>query len=456
MKTLRNLALAMSILLVISNSSSAYAKESEDLQNQLNFAEDRLNTGRYCTDNQSKNAVLWDGYIADIQKSADENPGNASIASRLAEYKEQRQIITRMLNECIAIVASAGAQVSDLRIRLAAALAAETAAAAEEVKKKVFSENESKEAVTTATTEVAATTQRIQTDNYNINDANTKIEVLNNSLSTLQKDSTTFNQVQASIAALESIKRDSEARLKLNLELQAQQKVLLDELIAIQTNAVKVNSRSASELLTSSKEAKENLDKQENVLEKQVGDIEDQVKKIDELLARLSKDSPDYARLVETRSLLTSSIEEVKAEQLKVIEQTKQNDELAEKAREATLATRLESVILGKLVSEEEKSVVPVLKAKRLNAKFSAVTTKPIDAQEDQLENLIVNQGEMEGVKLILRAGKSVIRVNKVSINEDGSMSFSIPRKAKSGTYTMTLDLPDTDDDLKLKVKISN
>lgn len=444
------------MFLVISHGSPAHAKESEDLQNQLNFAEDRLNTGRYCTDNQSKNAVLWDGYIADIQKSADENPGNASIASRLAEYKEQRQIITRMLNECIAIVASAGAQVSDLRIRLAAALAAETAAAAEEVKKKVFSENESKEAVTTATTEVAATTQRIQTDNYNINDANTKIEVLNNSLSTLQKDSTTFNQVQASIAALESIKRDSEARLKLNLELQAQQKVLLDELIAIQTNAVKVNSRSASELLTSSKEAKENLDKQENVLEKQVGDIEDQVKKIDELLTRLSKESPDYARLVETRSLLTSSIEEVKAEQLKVIEQTKQNDELAEKAREATLATRLESVILGKLVSEEEKSVVPVLKAKRLNAKFSAVTTKPIDAQEDQLENLIVNQGEMEGVKLILRAGKSVIRVNKVSINEDGSMSFSIPRKAKSGTYTMTLDLPDTDDDLKLKVKISN
>ena len=434
----------------------AYAKESEDLQNQLAMAEDRLNTGRYCTDFQGKNTVLWDGYIAEIEQSLVANPGNPSLLSRLSDLQTDRRNISRYLDECIALVATASAQVEDLRTRLAAALASETAAAAEEAKKKVLSETETKAAVETASSEVAATKQRIQTDAYNIDTAKSQIEVLTSTLSSVEKDSKTYEQVQASIVALESIKKASEARMAQNLELQRQQKSLLDDLTSIQNNAVKVNAAAATDLLAAAKTARESLDTQANVLEKQVDSIEEQVKKIDELLTRISKDSPDYQKLTETRNSLAVSIEQVKTEQQKVAEQVKQSEELTAQAKEITLPKRIESVVVGKLITEEEKAEIPVFKAKKVNTKYSEIRTKLIDNQGDAVNDVTVDPEELDGVKVLLKSGRTLIKVNKVNLNDDGTISFKIPRTAKSGTYTMTVDIPDTDNDPSLKVKISN
>ena len=434
----------------------AYAKESEDLQNQLAMAEDRLNTGRYCSTTQSNAAIELDASIAELQKSLDANPGNGPTIAMITERQEWRKTVSQTIVQCQNLVASAGAEVADLRNRLAAALAAETAAAAEEAKKKVLSESETKAAVETAKVEVAATTQRIQTDSYNINDAKSKIEDLNNSLNTVDKNSPTYQQIEASIAALESIKKASEARMVQNIELQRQQKSLLEDLTSIQNNAVKVNAAAATELLTSAKTAKESLDNQANVLEKQVDSIEEQVKKIDELLTRISKDSPDYQKLTETRNSLTASIEQVKTEQQKVAEQVKQNDVLTEQAKEATLPQRIESVVLGKISTEDEKPEIPLFKAKKVNTKYSEIRTKLIDNQGDTVNDVTVDSAELDGVKVLLKSGRTLIKVNKVNLNDDGTISFKIPRTAKSGTYTMTVDIPDTDNDPTLKVKISN
>jgi len=456
MKSKSLLIISIAALSLSFASAPAQAKESVDLQNQLNAAEDGLNTARYCTDNMSKSAVEWDGFIAVSQKGLEDNPGNQSVINQIREQTEQRQIIGRMLSECIALVESRGATVTDLRKRLATALAIETAAAAEEAKSKVLSEKETKDAVATATTEVDATRQRIQTDSYNVNDAISKIEVLNNSLENLDKNSTTYKEVQASIVALTSIKESSEARLQQNIELQKAQKSLLAELSAIQNNAVKVNAATALDLLNSSKEAQDNLDRQADVLTKEVVTLEDQVKKIDELLTRISKDSPDYAKLVSTRDSLVSSIKQIKVEQEEVKEAAKKSEELAEEARKETLPSRIESSILGKILEDDEKAGVVQFKAKKINAKFSEVRTKLVDSPEEDLEEFGLDAEDLEGLKVSLKSGKKTIKVNKVDLNEDGTLSFRIPRATKSGTYTMTVDIPDSEDDLSLRIKIKN
>lgn len=432
------------------------AKESEDLQNQLAMAEDRLNTGRYCSTTQASAAVELDASIADLQKSLDANPGNGPIIAMISERVEWRKTVTQTIAQCQNLVATAGAEVTEIRNRLSIALATETAAAAEEAKKKVLSEVETKTAVDTATVEVAATQQRIQTDSYNVNDAKTKIDELTTSLNSVDKNSSTYIQIQASITALESIKKASESRIAQNLELQRQQKSLLEDLTSIQNNAVKINAAAAAELLFAAKSAKEALDNQTNLLEKQVDSIEDQVKKIDELLSRISKDSPDYGKLIETRNSLTTSIEQVKSEQQKVVEQVKENEELTQQAKEATLSKRIESIVLGKLAVDDEKPVMPTFKAKKVNAKYSEVKTKLIDTQSDDLNVITIDPAELEGVKVLLKSGKTVVKINKVSLNEDGTISFRIPRTAKSGTYTMTVDLPETENDVSLKVKVVN
>jgi DNA repair exonuclease SbcCD ATPase subunit len=319
-----------------------------------------------------------------------------------------------------------------------------------------LSEKETKDAVASATTEVDATKQRIQTDSYNVNDAISKIETLNSSLETLDKNSTTYKEVQASIAALTSIKESSEARLQQNVELQKAQKALLAELSAIQNNAVKVNAAAAVDLLTSSKEAQANLDQQADVLGKEVTTLEDQVKKIEELLTRISKDSPDYAQLVSTRDSLVSSIKQVKVEQEEVKEAARKSEELAEEAKKETLPSRLESSILGKILEDDEKPGVVNFKAKKVNAKFSEITTKLVDSSDEDLAGLGLEADDLEGLKISLKSGKKTIKVNNLELNEDGTLSFRIPRATKSGTYTMSVDIPDSDDDLSLKVKIRN
>jgi DNA repair exonuclease SbcCD ATPase subunit len=434
----------------------AHAKESTDIQNQLNSAESALQSASYCVDSQSRSASEFDGYIASTQKSLEENPGNASLTAQLQSQTESRQTIARMLSECIGLVSARGSEVATLRARLAAALAAETAQAAAEAKSKVLSEEEAKAAVTNAATESEATKQRIQTDAFTINDTSNKIEALNNSLQNVDKNSTTYAQVQASIAALENLKQSSEARLQKNIELQSAQKSLLEELNALQTNAVRVNAAAAAELLSSSKEAKENLDQQSDTLSKEVGGLEDQVKKLNELLGRISKDSPDYAKLLATRDSLTTSITQVKADQAAIAEAVKKNEELEEQARKETLSSRLETSIFGKLLDDEDVPEAVLFKAKKVNSKFSEIRTKLIDSESDAVENLALESEDLEGLKVTLKAGKKSIKVNKVELNDDGTLSFRIPRATKSGNYSMTVDIPDSDEDISLKVKIKN
>ena len=451
LKVLSGLVLAS--LLVMSPAS---AKESVDLQNQLNAAESNLQSASYCVDSQSRSATEFDGYIATTQKSLEENPGNSSIIAQLQSQTETRQTITRMLNECVGLVSARTSEVSGLRTRLAAALAAETAQAAEEARSKALSEEEAKAAVASATTQADATRQRIQTDDFTINDTTSKIEALNNSLQNVDKNSSTYAEVQASIATLESLKKNSEARMQQNLDLQRAQRALLEDLSALQSNAVRVNAATAAELLNSSKEAKENLDLQADTLSKEVGGLEDQVKKLNELLGRISKDSPDYAKLLETRDSLTTSITQVKTEQAEIAEAAKKNEELEEQARKETLSSRLETSILGKLLDEEGEQDPVVFKAKKVNAKFSEITTKLVDSENEDAETLALDSEDLDGLKVTLKSGKKSIKINKVNLNDDGTLSFRIPRATKSGNYSMTVDLPDSDEDISLKVKIRN
>jgi len=434
----------------------AGAKESVDLQNQLNNAENNLQSASYCVDSQSRSATEFDGYIATTQKSLEENPGNASIIAQLQSQTEARQTITRMLNECVGLVSARTSEVAGLRSRLAAALAAETAQAAEEARSKALSEEEAKAAVASATTQADATKMRIQTDDFIINDTTSKIDALNNSLQNVDKNSSTYAEVQASIASLENLKKNSEARMQQNLDLQKAQRALLEDLNALQSNAVRVNAATAAELLSSSKEAKENLDLQADTLSKEVGGLEDQVKKLNELLGRISKDSPDYAKLLETRDSLTTSITQVKTEQAEIAAAAKKNEELEEQARKETLSSRLETSILGKLLDEEDEQDPVVFKAKKVNAKFSEIKTKLVDSENGDAETLALDSEDLDGLKVTLKSGKKSIKVNKVNLNEDGTLSFRIPRSTKSGNYSMTVDIPDSDEDISLKVKIRN
>ena len=434
----------------------ASAKESVDLQNQLNNAEGNLNGARECVNSQSAFAVQFDGYIADQQKSLEENPGVPESIASLQQLLNARAGITRTINECLGYVTERTALVSDLRARLAAALAAETAQAAEEARSKALSEEEAKAAVASATTQADATKMRIQTDDYIINDTTSKIEALNNSLQNVDKNSSTYAEVQASIASLETLKKNSEGRMQQNLDLQKAQRALLEDLNALQSNAVRVNAATAAELLTSSKEAKENLDQQADTLSKEVGGLEDQVKKLNELLGRISKDSPDYAKLLATRDSLTTSITQVKTEQAEIAEAAKKNEELEEQARKETLSSRLETSIFGKLLDEEEEQDPVVFKAKRVNAKFSEIRTKLVDSENEDAETLALDSEDLDGLKVTLKSGKKSIKVNKVNLNDDGTLSFRIPRATKSGNYSMTVDIPDSDEDISLKVKIRN
>lgn len=420
------------------------------------MAEDRLNTARYCVDSQSAFAVQFDGYIADQQKSLAENPGVPESIARLIWLQDQRAGITRQINECIGMIPERSAIVVEVRARLATALAAETAQAAEEAKSKVLSEEEAKAAVNSATTQADATKMRIQTDEYTINDTTSKIDALASSLQNVDKNSSTYAEVQASITALESLKRITEARILQNVELQKAQRSLLDELSALQSNAVKVNAAAASDLLTSSKSAQENLDLQAGELDKQADSLQDQVKKIDELLSRIAKDSPDYAKLLSTRDSLATSITQVKEEQKVIEEAAKKNEELAEQARKETLSSRLELSILGKISDDEDEQKAVIFKAKKLNSKFSEVRTKLIDSDDENLENLGLESEDLDGLKVSLKSGKKSIKVNKVDLNEDGTLSFRIPRATKSGNYSLAVDIPDTEEDISLKVKIRN
>jgi hypothetical protein len=445
--------LVVASLLVI---SPANAKESVDLQNQLNAAENNLQSASYCVDSQGRFATEFDGYIADQQKSLEENPGVPESIARLQELNNARATITRTINECLGYITERTALVSDLRARLAAALAAETAQAAEEARSKALSEEEAKAAVASATTQADATKMRIQTDDFIINDTTSKIEALNNSLQNVDKNSSTFAEVQASIASLENLKKNSEARMQQNLDLQKAQRALLEDLNALQSNAFRVNAATAAELLSSSKEAKENLDLQADTLSKEVGGLEDQVKKLNELLGRISKDSPDYAKLLATRDSLTTSITQVKTEQAEIAAAAKKNEELEEQARKETLSSRLETSILGKILDEEVEQDPVVFKAKRVNAKFSEIRTKFIDSENEDAQALALNSEDLDGLKVTLKSGKKSIKVNKVNLNEDGTLTFRIPRSTKSGNYSMTVDIPDSDEDISLKVKIRN
>lgn len=436
----------------------AVAKESVELQNQLNTAESNLSSALYCVESQGKFAIEFDGYIATAQESVKTVVPEAKTTAenRLAELIEARRRIAQTITECSGYVQERTAQVTELRTRLAAALAEETAAAAEEARKKTLSENETKIAVETATTEVAATKQRIQTDTYNIQETTSKIEELNNSLATVDKNSATYSQVQASIAALETIRKAAEGRMQKNLEIQAQQKSLLEELKAINTNAVTINAAAASELINSSKVAQDAVSAQGSNLEKEVGTLEEQLKKIDDLLSRLSKDSPEYQQLLSAKDALIGTLTKVKDEQQKVVEQEKQNEEIADQAKTATLSSRIATALVGKILDENEKLPTPVFKAKKINGKFSEVRTKWAPNEGGEIEEFVVSPDELDGVKVTLKAGKQVIRVNSVNVNDDGTLSFRIPRSAKSGTYTLTLDIPDSNKDVNLKVRINN
>ena len=434
----------------------ASAKESVDLQNELNSAENALESARYCVNTQSAFAIEYDGYIADLEKALVDNPGHPGTTASLQQMQNVRAGITRTISECTGYISQRSALVADIRTRLAAALAAETAQAAEEAKSKVLSEEEAKAAVASATTQADATKMRIQTDEYTINDTTSKIEALNNTLQNVDKNSSTYAEVQASIATLENLKKTSEARIQQNRELQAAQKALLEDLNALQSNAVRVNAATAAELLSSSKEAKENLDQQADTLSKEVGGLEDQVKKLNELLGRISKDSPDYAKLLATRDSLTASITQVKADQAALIEAVKKNEELEEQARKETLSSRLETSIFGKLLEDGEDQQPVVFKAKKISSKFSEITTKLVDSENDAAENLSLNPDEVEDLKVTLKSGKKTIKVKSVELNDDGTLSFQIPRSTKSGTYSMKVDIPDSDEDISLKVKIRN
>ena len=456
MKFAHRKSVAALVVLTLIGIAPANAKESVDLQNQLNNAEGNLNGARECVNSQSAFAVQFDGYIADQQKSLAENPGVPESIARLIWLQDQRAGITRTVNECLGYVTERTALVADLRARLAAALATETAQAAEEAKSKVLSEEEAKAAVNSATTQADATKMRIQTDAYTVSDTTSKIEALNSSLQNVDKNSSTYAEVQASITALESLKKISEARILQNMELQKAQRSLLDELSALQSNAVKVNAAAASDLLTSSKSAQENLDLQAGELDKQADSLQDQVKKIDELLSRIAKDSPDYAKLLSTRDSLATSITQVKEEQKVIEEAAKKNEELAEQARKETLSSRLELSILGKISDDDDEQKAVIFKAKKLNSKFSEVRTKLIDSEDENVENLGLEAEDLDGLKVSLKAGKKSIKVNKVDLNEDGTLSFRIPRATKSGNYSMKVDIPDTEEDISLKVKIRN
>lgn len=456
MKRSRHIVLSGLVIASLLAIAPASAKESVDLQNQLNTAESNLQSASYCVDSQSQSAATWDGYLTDQQKSLEANPDNPSIIAQIQSLTVQRQTISRMLSECVGLVSARTSEVAGLRTRLAAALAAETAQAAEEARSKALSEEEAKAAVASATTQADATKQRIQTDAFTINDTTSKIEALSNSLQNVDKNSSTYAEVQASIATLESLKKNSEARMQQNLDLQKAQKSLLEDLNALQSNAVRVNAATAAELLSSSKEAKENLDQQADTLSKEVGGLEDQVKKLNELLGRISKDSPDYAKLLATRDSLTTSITQVKTEQAEIAEAAKKNEELEEQARKETLSSRLETSIFGKLLDEEDEQDPVVFKAKRVNAKFSEIRTKLVDSENEEAETLALDSEDLDGLKVTLKSGKKSIKVNKVDLNEDGTLSFRIPRATKSGNYSMTVDIPDSDEDISLKVKIRN
>jgi hypothetical protein len=67
-----------------------------------------------------------------------------------------------------------------------------------------------------------------------------------------------------------------------------------------------------------------------------------------------------------------------------------------------------------------------------------------------------VDSEELDGVKVTLKGSKTSVKIARVTLNENGTISMRLPSTLKSGTYTMTVDLPDTDSDVSIKVKISN
>ena len=478
MQKRRFLAAILALATVISP-LSATAKESEDLENALAQAEGDLNTGRYCTDFQGNNAVLWDGYIADIQKSIAENGVNSSLQGRLNDLQAERRNITRYIAECAALLASAIPRVADIRARLAVALAAETAAAAAAAKAKALSEEEAKAAVVAAQTQADATKQRIQTDEYNANDAAQKIEVLNKTIESLDSSSSTYKQVQDAIAALRDIETASKARLAQNIELKKQQNELLATLKDIQSNNIKVNSAAATSAIESAISAQEKLASQKDELEKDALSLNERLVEIDLLLSRISKDSVDYAKLLSTKEALLAAINDVNSAKDAAIESAKKQEELAAQAKEAeqsakvkeaaiakeyelaqikeeTLPTRVENVLLGAIVGENDKQPIPVYKAKKLNSKYSVITTKVVRSKEsDEIDLGSVDSEELDGVKVTLKGAKTSFKLSKVTLNENGTISMRLPSTLKSGTYTMSVDLPDTDVDVAIKVKIS-
>ena len=451
-------AIGSSVLVLLSLSvvMPSFAKESQDLQDQLNGAESDSFSMSYCIKTQSQYAIDFDGYIAELQPSLAANPLNSSLIGRMDELQTARRGISKAIVDCGARLQVLNAQIADLRVRLAAALEAETAAAAEEAKKKALSEEEAKTAVTSATTEVEATRMRIQTDQYYVSDSTEKIQVLSNSLSNIDKDSKTFADVQATIASLTEVKNLAESRMANNLALQQKQKQILSDLSSLQNNAVKVNAAAAAEILNSTRETQKSITEKASEAEQDVTNLTSQITKIDDLLGRISKDSPDYTQLLAAKEALSTTLTQVAEVKQKLTEEAVKTDQVVEQTKEATLPSRVEALVLGKVLAEDEKPEVPTFKVRKVSSKYAEVRTKLLDDAGDAGTDVKVAPEELDGAKVVLRSGKTQIKVNKINLNEDGTISFKIPRTAKSGTYTMTVDLPDTDNDVTLKVKINN
>ena len=116
----------------------------------------------------------------------------------------------------------------------------------------------------------------------------------------------------------------------------------------------------------------------------------------------------------------------------------------------------MENVLLGAIVGENDKQPIPVYKAKKLNSKYSVITTKVVRSKEsDEIDLGSVDSEELDGVKVTLKGAKTSFKLSKVTLNENGTISMRLPSTLKSGTYTMSVDLPDTDEDVAIKVKIS-
>ena len=158
-------------------------------------------------------------------------------------------------------------------------------------------------------------------DQYYVSDSTEKIQVLSNSLSNIDKDSKTFADVQATIASLTEVKNLAESRMANNLALQQKQKQILSDLSSLQNNAVKVNAAAAAEILNSTRETQKSITEKASEAEQDVTNLTSQITKIDDLLGRISKDSPDYTQLLAAKEALSTTLTQVAEVKQKLTEE---------------------------------------------------------------------------------------------------------------------------------------